>query len=89
MSAGPVKRRPVLTKSAAKGLNALPEHVKNACGNVIRELAAGNTRGKKLKGELGELRSVRLGNTHRLIYRETADEIQVVDVGPRGDIYKR
>lgn len=89
MSAGPVKRRPVLTRGAVKGIKALPEHVKRACGNVIRQLAAGTVRGKKLKGELGELRSVRLGSTHRLVYRETADEIQVVDVGPRGDIYKR
>ena len=57
--------------------------------NVVRELATGALQGKKLKGDLPELRSVRLGSTHRLLYREMAEEIQIVDVGPRGDIYKR
>jgi Txe/YoeB family toxin of Txe-Axe toxin-antitoxin module len=56
---------------------------------VVRELASGALRGKKLKGDLSDLRSVRLGSTHRLLYLETPDEIQIVDVGPRGDIYKR
>jgi len=88
VSAGPTRRRPTFTRSAAKGVAELPEHVKKACMNIVRELAAGTPRGKKLKGELAELRSVRLGRTHRLLYLETTDEIQVVDVGPRGDIYK-
>lgn len=56
--------------------------------NVVR-VAMGTLRGKKLKGDLSELRSVRLGSTHRLLYREMPEEIQVVDVGPRGDIYNR
>lgn len=57
--------------------------------NVIREISMGSLGGKKLKGDLSDLRSVRLGSTHRLLYREMAEEIQVVDVGPRGDMYKR
>ena len=89
MSAGPVRRRLVLTKTAAKGIQALPEHVLEPCKTILRGLASGEERGKKLKGELSEFRSVWLGRTHRILYRETAAEIQVVDVGPRGDIYKR
>jgi mRNA-degrading endonuclease RelE of RelBE toxin-antitoxin system len=89
MSDQPVVRRPVFSRNAAKGVADLPEHVRRACMNVVRELASGAMRGKKLKGDLAELRSVRLGSTHRLLYRETADEIWIVDVGPRGDIYKR
>lgn len=89
MSADPVQRTPVLTKSDAKGVETLPEHMKRACMKVVRKVAAGTARGKKLKGDLDELRSVRLGSSHRLIYRETSDQIQIVDVAPRGDIYKR
>lgn len=85
----PGARRLVLTKSAEKGIRALPEHVLEACKTVLRGLAEGTERGKKLKGELSHLRSVRLGRTHRLVYMEAAEEIQVVDVGPRGDVYKR
>lgn len=83
------QRRLVFSKNAQKGIQALPEHVRSACKNLLRDLAAGTERGKKLKGELSQLRSVRLGRTHRLLYIETAEEIQVVTVGPRGDIYKR
>ena len=82
------ERRLVLTKSAEKGIRALPEHVFEACKTVLRGLMAGTERGKKLKGELSHLRSIRLGR-HRLLYMETDEEIQVVDVGPRGDIYNR
>lgn len=82
-------RRPVFSKTAQKGIAELPEHVKKASATIIRALAAGTARGKPLKGDLADLRSVRLGRTHRLLYRETEQEIQVVDVGPRGDIYKR
>lgn len=87
MSAG--RRRLTLTRRAQKGILALPDHVREACKNVLRGLAEGTERGKKLKGDLDEFRSIRLGRAHRLIYVETAEEIQVVTVGPRGDVYKR
>lgn len=87
MSAG--RRRLTLTKRARKGIEALPDHVREACKNVLRRLMDGTEHGKKLKGELSEFRSIRLGRTHRLIYLETAEETQVVNVGPRGNIYKQ
>lgn len=89
MSPGGEKRQPVFTKTAAKGIAKLPPHVKTACENIVRELAAGTIHGKKLKGELAAFRSVRLGQGYRLIYREGEDTIEILDVGPRGDIYKR
>lgn len=89
MSAGPARRRLVFTKSARKGIQDLPSHVRDACKTILRGLAEGTERSKKLKGELSDFRSVWLGRTHRLLYVETTEEIQVVDVGPRGDIYKR
>jgi len=67
----------------------LPEHVRSACSNALRRPAAGTERGKALKGELTGLRSLRLGQGFRLLYREAGDQIEVIDVGPRGDIYKR
>jgi mRNA-degrading endonuclease RelE of RelBE toxin-antitoxin system len=89
MSHGLPGRRVVLSRNAAKGVASLPEHTRRACANIIRELAAGSLRGKKLLGDLRDMRSIRIGGTHRLLYRETLDQIQVVDVGPRGDVYKR
>jgi len=89
MSTDEHRRRPVFSKTAQKGIADLPEHIRKACGAIIRELATGTVRGKPLKGDLSDLRSVRLGRTHRLLYRETEQEILVVDVGPRGYIYKR
>lgn len=89
MSTDERPRRPVFSKTAQKGIAELPDHVRKACAAIVRDLAAGTARGKQLKGDLSDLRSVRLGRTHRLLYREAADEILVVDVGPRGDIYKR
>lgn len=87
MSTG--RRRLVFAKTAQKGIQALPDHVREACKTILRGLADGTERGKKLKGELSHLRSIRLGRSHRLLYLETPEEIQVVDVGPRGDVYKR
>lgn len=89
MSVEPPRRRVTFTKSAQKGVQALPAHVREASKAVLRALADGTERGKRLRGELSDLRSVRLGRTHRLLYRETPEEIQVVDAGPRGDVYKR
>ncbi|HET7274528.1 MAG TPA: type II toxin-antitoxin system RelE/ParE family toxin [Longimicrobiaceae bacterium] len=85
----PLQRQIKFTKTAQKGMQALPEHVRSACMNIVRSLAEGTERGKKLRGPLHDLRSIRLGRTHRLIYRETPEEIQVIDVGPRGDSYKQ
>ncbi|MBA2669736.1 MAG: type II toxin-antitoxin system RelE/ParE family toxin [Gemmatimonadetes bacterium] len=76
------------TKSAAKGIRDLPEHTREACKKMLRELVTGETQGKKLKGELKAFRSIRLGRSHRLLYLETKVEILVVAVGPRGDVYK-
>ena len=89
MSTGGPRRRLVISRTAAKGIEQLPPHVKEACKQLLRELVEGTQRGKPLKGELSHLRSLHLGRSHRLLYIETAEEIRVVDVGPRGDIYKR
>jgi mRNA-degrading endonuclease RelE of RelBE toxin-antitoxin system len=85
----PHRREVVFARTAARGVAKLPDHVRTACENVVRQLAEGAVRGKSLKGELAPLRSARLGRGFRLLYRETDDRIEVVDVGPRGDIYQR
>lgn len=89
MSPGVPRRCVTFTRSAQKGIQALPDHTRDACKTILRRLAEETERGKQLKGDLSELRSIRLGWTHRLLYREAPEEIQVVDVGPRGDVYKR
>ncbi len=78
-----------ITRTAQKGIHALPAHALTACRNLIRDLAVGTVTGKKLKGDLRGLRSVRIGRSHRLLYRETPDTIEIIDVGPRGDIYRK
>jgi mRNA-degrading endonuclease RelE of RelBE toxin-antitoxin system len=89
MSSTPPRREVIFTRTAAKGIAKLPDHVRAACENIVRQLAVSSVRGKQLKGELAALRSVRLGQGFRLLYRETENRIEVIDVGPRGDIYKR
>jgi mRNA-degrading endonuclease RelE of RelBE toxin-antitoxin system len=87
VSAAP-KRRLTFSRSSLKGIQDLPAHAREACKNLLRELVEGTQRGKKLKGDLEGLRSIRLGQQNRIIYHETEEEIQVVSVGPRGGIYK-
>jgi mRNA-degrading endonuclease RelE of RelBE toxin-antitoxin system len=87
MSAGPGRRKVEISKPAAKGIQKAPWHVQQACKNVLREVAAGTREGKRLKGELSGLRSVRLGQ-YRLLYEADSKTIHVVHFGPRGDVYK-
>lgn len=85
----PKKRSVIFSRTAAKGYGKLPQHVRSACADLLRALASGMIQGHKLKGELEGLRSLRVGRGHRLVYRQTETEIQVIDIGPRGDVYKR
>lgn len=57
----------------------------------LDELCASNDAGglsKALHGELTGVRSIRVGPL-RILYERTDGEISVLDIGPRGDIYKR
>ena len=79
----------ILNREAAKVLEKLTLQTKH---RVIRELEkakANPLRGKKLKGELEGLLSLRIGDM-RVIYEvDTVQRLLIVHaIGSRGDIYK-
>jgi len=86
---GSRRRSVTFSRTAAKGYEKLPKHVRSACTELLRSVSSDEAQGYKPRGDLKGLRSLRLGRGHRIVYRQTETEIQVIDVGPRGDIYKR
>lgn len=76
-----------ILKSAEESINALPQVLQAKARNLIARLDAEPALGKKLLGQLAGLRSVRLGRTHRIIYR-TEPEIIVMVVAARKDAYR-
>ena len=80
----------LISRTALKRIDKLPEHLSAACRNVLRELAAGAVvPARRLKGKLDPFSTIPIGRGHRLVYRETAETVQVVDVGPRRGLFGR
>jgi plasmid stabilization system protein ParE len=64
---------------------------RDALRQAVLRLAAAPESGKKLKGELRELRSLRFavrGQSRRLVYKIDKDMIVLFSFGPRQGIYK-
>jgi mRNA-degrading endonuclease RelE of RelBE toxin-antitoxin system len=64
---------------------------RDALRQAVLRLAAAPESGKKLKGELCELRSLRFavrGQPRRLVYKIDKDMIVLFSFGPRQGIYK-
>lgn len=76
-----------LSKRAKSDLDLLPEPLRLKAQALIARLDAEPTLGKKLLGKLQGLRSVRLGRTHRIVYRLDIDGPKIVTVAPRKDAY--
>ncbi len=79
-------RRAVFLEQAREAVRALPPDVKRRVRAAVDELKLDPTRGEPLSGELSGLLRSRVGR-YRVVYRETADGIEVVAVGPRRTIY--
>ena len=79
---------PRLSKRAERDLQGLPEALRLRAESIISRLDAEPALGKKLLGSLKDLRSARLGRSHRILYRVTTDEVFVVTVSPRRDAYR-
>lgn len=77
---------PELSRRAQKDLADLPEALQEKARNIIARLDTEPGLGKKLQGALQGKRSVWLGRTHRIIYRE--DPVFVLAVPPRRDAYR-
>jgi mRNA-degrading endonuclease RelE of RelBE toxin-antitoxin system len=80
---------PELTHRAKKDIDKLPAALQAKVQTLIARLDAEPTLGTKLLGKLKGCRSVRLGRSHRLIYRVPADRPPIVlTVIPRRDAYR-
>lgn len=79
---------PKLSKRTTQDLETLPEPLRLRAEAIIARLDAEPALGKKLQGALRDLRSARLGRSHRILYRVLDDGVFVVTVSPRKDAYK-
>ena len=79
-------RRALFLEQARDAVRALPPDVKRRVRAAIDELKAEPTGGEPLGGGLSGLRRARVGR-YRVVYRATANAVQIVAVGPRRTIY--
>ncbi len=76
-----------LSHRAEKALHAIEERFQEHVKEALREIAVNPPLGKKLKGEFEGLRSYRVGS-FRILYKITAELIEVVYVDHRKDVYR-
>ena len=72
---------------ARKDFEGLEHRIKARVADGIRELADNPLTGKKLKGELSDFRSYRLGS-YRVIYRLTSAAVEIALIEHRKDVYR-
>ena len=72
---------------AHKDFEGLENRIKARVADGIRELADNPLAGKKLKGELSDFRSYRLGS-YRVIYRFTPAVVEIALIEHRKDVYR-
>lgn len=78
---------PRYARRANRDLDGLPESLRKKARNLCERLDAEPALGKKLKGPLDGLRSVRLGRSHRVIYSIDAAGVVVMTIVARKDAY--
>ncbi|MCH8900193.1 MAG: type II toxin-antitoxin system RelE/ParE family toxin [Acidobacteria bacterium] len=78
------------TNRAIKDMESLPPNFQARMNAIVAELDSNPARrGTKLKGKLAGKWSVRLGRSHRIIYKIDEDaDIVVLTVRPRKDAYR-
>lgn len=72
---------------ARKDFEGLENRIKTRVADGVRELADNPLVGKKLKGELSDFRSYRLGS-YRVIYRFTPEVVEIALIEHRKDVYR-
>lgn len=87
---GPMAHNVVLKRSAAKGLESLPEKDRKRAISALRGLAADPWQGKKLQGNLAGLYSLRVWPL-LIIYQisQKTVTVTVVAIGHRQGVYQR
>lgn len=73
---------------ATKDLSKLPAGLRQKAESVLQQLDSNPIIGTKLKGKLQGLRSARLGQSHRILYRIEGSDVVVLTVQPRRDAYR-
>ena len=76
------------TDRAKKDLERLPDRLQEKAESVISDLGIAPSAGKKLKGSLAGMRSVRLGRAHRILYEVSEGTVFILTIGPRKDVYR-
>jgi len=78
---------PEFSKRALRDIDELPEALQIKARSLIGQLDSQPHLGKKLLGALAGKRSLRLGRTHRIIYR-SEPSVFIIAVTPRKDAYR-
>jgi mRNA-degrading endonuclease RelE of RelBE toxin-antitoxin system len=80
----------LLSRGAARRLKAMAPGARTRVLKALERARGDPLRGKKLRGELEGLFSLRVGQV-RVVYEVDPDEkvIVVHGIGPRGDVYKK
>ncbi|WP_367184988.1 type II toxin-antitoxin system RelE/ParE family toxin [Ferrimicrobium sp.] len=78
----------ILTRTARKDLDTLPQQVRDRTINALRSIDQNPLVGKKLLGRLSGTRSARIGRAYRLLYQIREDDIVVLAIRPRKDAYR-
>ena len=78
----------ILSKTAQKALSAVPQKQHDRIIAAIQGLLSVPPKGdiKKMQGKSDEYR-LRVGN-YRVIYSCESNDIDILDIGIRGDVYK-
>ncbi len=79
---------PRLTKRARKDLEALPSPLQDKARTVVKRLDDEPALGRKLLGKLAGMRSARLGRSHRILYETTDENVVILTISDRKDVYK-
>lgn len=80
----------VLSRDAARTLERLTPGMRARIFKALEKARADPMKGKRLRGELEGLFSLRIGEM-RAVYEVDSDQrvMVVLAIGPRGDIYKK
>jgi mRNA-degrading endonuclease RelE of RelBE toxin-antitoxin system len=76
-----------LSRRAERVLASIEAAHKDRLKRAVRELSVNPLLGKKLKGELEALRSMRMGS-FRFVYRFTKALLEIVYIDHRKDVYR-
>ncbi len=80
----------ILSREAAKTLERLTPQMKRRIIKELEKAKANPLRGKRLRGELEGLLSLRIGEMRAVYEVDSEQQLLIVHaIGPRGDIYKR